>query len=93
MRQHMKALAEANEVRLGRAELKRQLKAGAISLAEAMEHPWTSSMHLHDLLEAQAGWGKRRTQKVLSHTSISATRRVGNLTSGERRRLCEMKGR
>ncbi len=93
MRQHMEALALANEVRLGRAQIKRELRTGEIPLSEAMVHPHISSMRTFDLLSAQRLWGKKRTHKVLSRAGVSAGRPVGDLTPGERRRLCEMKGR
>ena len=50
--QHMLALAQANRVRLARAELKRQVAEGEATVAEiVLGRPWeTESMSIADLL-------------------------------------------
>ena len=54
-RQHMRALARANQIRLARAQLKRRVAAGEIDVAEVIVYcPWeVQSMAVADLLISQ----------------------------------------
>ena len=58
--QHMRALAQANRVRLARAELKRQVAEGEATVAEiVLAGPWEAeSMSIADLLMSQHRWGR-----------------------------------
>jgi hypothetical protein len=87
--QCMEALARANEVRLARAALKRDISAGRRSITEViMESPWeVESMSLGELLCAQSRWGRARSRKLLSSTALSEGKRVGSLTERQRRIL------
>ena len=87
--QCMEALARANKVRLARAALKREISAGHRSITEViMESPWeVDSMSLGELLCSQRRWGRARSRKLLSSTSLSEGKRVGTLTERQRRLL------
>jgi hypothetical protein len=87
--QCMEALARANKVRLARAALKREISAGHRNITEViMESPWeVESMSLGELLCAQRRWGRARSRKLLSSTSLSEGKRVGTLTERQRRIL------
>src|SRR5262245_37279456 len=87
--QCMEALARANKVRLARAALKREISAGRRSITEViMESPWeVESMSLGELLCAQSRWGRARSRKLLSSTSLSEGKRVGTMTERQRRIL------
>jgi|SRR5262245_51554065 len=87
--QCMEALARANKVRLARAALKREISAGRRDITEViMESPWeVESMSLGELLCAQRRWGRARSRKLLSSTSLSEGKRVGTLTERQRRIL------
>jgi hypothetical protein len=87
--QCMEALARANKVRLARAALKREISAGHRSItAVIMASPWEAeSMSLGELLCAQRRWGRARSRKLLSSTSLSEGKRVGTLTERQRRIL------
>ena len=65
--QHMQALQRANEVRLARAELKRNVGVGASSVAEViLICPWeAASMTIAELLTSQRRWGTSRASKFL----------------------------
>ncbi len=93
MEQNLEALELANEVRMARARVKRALRAGTISLSEAMSDPSTSTMQVYDLLRARSYWGPKRINNALFSARVGRERLVRSLTPGERRRLCEMKGR
>ena len=87
--QCMEALARANKVRLARAALKREISAGHRNITEViMESPWeVESMSLGELLCSQRRWGRARSRKLLSSTSLSEGKRVGTLTERQRRIL------
>jgi hypothetical protein len=87
--QCMEALARANQVRLARAALKRDISAGRRSIGEViMDSPWEAdSMSLSELLCSQRRWGRARSRKLLSATALSEGKRVGSLTDRQRRIL------
>jgi hypothetical protein len=87
--QCMEALARANQVRLARAALKRDISAGRRSITEViMDSPWEAdSMSLSELLCSQRRWGRARSRKLLSSTALSEGKRVGTLTERQRRIL------
>ena len=82
----MEALARANQVRLARAALKREISAGRRNITEViMESPWEAeSMSLSELLCSQRRWGRARSRKLLSSTALSEGKRVGSLTERQR---------
>jgi hypothetical protein len=87
--QCMQALARANEVRLARAALKRDVSAGRRGVTEVIvESPWEAeSMCLSELLCSQRRWGRARSRKLLSSIALSEGKRVGTLTDRQRRIL------
>ncbi len=87
--QCMEALARANEVRLARAALKREISAGQRSVTEViMDSPWEAeSMSLSELLCSQRRWGRARSRKLLSSAALGEGKKVGSLTERQRRIL------
>src|SRR5687768_11783396 len=87
MPQHMRALAEANRVRLARAALKRDIADGSAEAAEvARSCPWeVSTMTVGELLRSQRRWGRARARKFLFGLGLNENRELGRLT--ERQRL------
>ena len=86
MPQHMRALAEANRVRLARAALKRDIEAGDLDTANVVrECPWeVETMTVGELLRAQRRWGRTRTRKFLTSLALSENRQLGRLTLRQR---------
>jgi len=80
--QHMKALAKANEVRLARAALKRQIASGEIAVAEVLnDYPSEAEgMTVSELLASQRRWGRTRSRKLLSRLDLTENKRIGTLT-------------
>jgi hypothetical protein len=80
--QCMQALARANQVRLARAALKRQIGAGRRSVIDTViERPWeVESMTLSELLRSQRRWGRARARKLLTSIGLSEGKRLGTLT-------------
>jgi hypothetical protein len=92
--QRLRALEQANQVRLARAELKRRITDGAVSAAEVIldcpdaAQRWTVS----DLLMAQRRWGVTRCRKFLERNDISEIKPIGSLTDRQRRMLATQLG-
>ena len=84
--QHMQALARANEVRLARAELKRQVAAGRrAAISVVLDSPWEAeSMTLIELLSSQRRWGRARSRKLIVQTGLTENKRLGTLTERQR---------
>lgn len=87
--QHMRALQRANEVRLARAELKRGIAHGHVSVANVvLTPPWEAqSMTIADLLMSQRRWGVTRCRKLLQTIPMSENKSVGSMTERQRRAL------
>jgi len=87
--QHMRALRQANRVRLARAELKRQIADGGRSVSDVIvECPWEAeSMAIADLLMSQHRWGRTRCRRFLASMQMSETKTVGTLTDRQRTTL------
>jgi hypothetical protein len=85
----MRALAQANRVRLARAELKRQVAEGESTVAAiVLECPWEAeSMAIADLLMSQHRWGRTRCRRFLASIPMSETKTVGSMTERQRRAL------
>jgi hypothetical protein len=80
--QCMQALARANQVRLARAALKREIGAGRRSVIDTViARPWeVESMTLSELLRSQRRWGRARARKLLTSIGLSEGKRLGTLT-------------
>lgn len=89
--QALAALERANEVRLARCAVKRQLRGGTMSIEEALGHTAVQTMDVGFLLEAQRGWGPATVRRALNGLRylvppviVSELRKVGNLSERER---------
>jgi glutathione S-transferase len=87
--QHMRALAQANRVRLARAELKRQVADGELDVAHVVrDGPWVAeSMSIADLLMSQHRWGRTRCRRFLASIPMLETKTVGSMTERQRNAL------
>ena len=87
--QHMRALAQANRVRLARAELKRQVADNETTVGEiVLECPWEAeSMAIADLLLSQHRWGRTRCRRFLMQVPMNETKSIGSMTDRQRRCL------
>lgn len=87
--QHLRALQQANRVRLARAELKRQVAEGDRVVAEiVLECPWeAASMTIGDLLMSQHRWGRTRCRRFLAAVPMVETKTIGSMTDRQRRAL------
>ncbi len=90
--QHMQALRRANEVRLARAELKRKICEGRITVSDViLKSPWeAASMTIAELLTSQSRWGAARCSKFLAGIGMAETKTVGSMTERQRTLLATM---
>lgn len=94
-RQCMTALAEANRVRLARADLKRQINTGQRSILGVILDPpdFMESCEISELLMAQTRWGITRTRRLLAVIPVPENKPVGSLTARQRHALiCRLDG-
>lgn len=84
--QHMQALRKANEVRLARAELKRRVSHGTVSVGEViLGCPWeAASMTVSELLLSQRRWGTTRCAKFLGQIGMPEGKTIGAMTERQR---------
>jgi len=89
--QRLRALERANEIRLARAELKRRIAEGEVSVADVLRDvpPYASSWAVWDLLMSQRRWGRSRCHKFLWRNRINETKAIGTLTERQRRLLAD----
>lgn len=92
--QHMRALMQANRVRLARADLKQRVCEGGTSVADVVRScPWEAeSMEIAELLMSQHRWGRQRCRRFLASIPISETKTVGSMTDRQRHALASRLG-
>jgi hypothetical protein len=90
--QHMQALQRANEVRLARAELKREVAKGTITVGEVILNgpSEAASMTIAELLTSQRRWGTTRCSKFLAGIGMPETKTVQSMTDRQRDLLARM---
>jgi hypothetical protein len=84
--QRLRALERANEIRLGRAELKRKIAMGELTVAEVIlaSPKEAESWPMSELLMSQRRWGNERCRKFLKRNEIYELKPVGKLTDRQR---------
>ena len=84
--QRREALAQANQVRRPRAQLKRDLKRGRVSVVDLIADPpsYLASAKVMELLRALPGYGPIKATRLLERCQVSLTKTVGGLTERQR---------
>lgn len=87
--QRLAALRLANEVRLGRAELKRKLAAGRVRLEEVVAEPpaCAATAKIYELLLAVPKIGPAKANRLLASCRIAPTKTLTGLSSRQRSEL------
>jgi hypothetical protein len=87
--QHLRALQQANKVRLARAELKRRVATQQTSVVDVIVAcPWQAeSMSISDLLMSQRRWGRARCRRLLVSLNIPENKEIGKFTDRQRTAL------
>ncbi len=87
--QRMDALQRANVIRSARAQLKRDLKAGAVSIADVLHEPpdYVLTAKVYDMLMAVPKLGRVKAMRLLNQCRISQSKTVGGLSDRQRAEL------
>lgn len=85
----MEALRRANDIRVKRAQLKKDLKSGDVSIEEILRNPpaFVSTAKVFDMLMAVPKFGRVKAQRLLNQCRISQSKTVGGLSDRQRHEL------
>ena len=87
--QRIDALKRANEVRALRAQLKRELKAGRVSIGALLldAPPYLQTAKVFDMLLALPKYGSVKATKILQGCRVSPSKTFGGLSERQRTEL------
>src|ERR671937_2538658 len=87
--QRMEALKRANDIRVKRAKLKKNLKDGRVSIEEILRDPpeYVSTAKVFDMLMAVPKFGRVKAARFLNQCRISQSKTVGGLSERQRAEL------
>src|SRR6476659_1822340 len=90
--QRMEALNRANEIRVRRAQLKRDLKAGQRRIEDVIGDPpeYVLTAKVYDMLVAVPRLGRVKVGRLLTQCRISQSKTVGGLSERQRSELLEL---
>jgi hypothetical protein len=85
----MDALRRANEIRVRRAQLKKDLKNGAVRIEEILRNPpaYVETAKVFDMLMAVPKFGRVKAARLLNQCRISQSKTVGGLSDRQRHEL------
>src|SRR5258708_39319530 len=80
--QRMEALRRANDIRVKRAQLKKDLKSGDVSIGQILGDPpqFVSTAKVFDMLIAAPKFGRVKAAPLLNTCSISQAKTDGGLS-------------
>jgi hypothetical protein len=89
LNQRMDALTKANEIRTARARLKRDLKAGRVSIHSLLLEPpeYLETAKVFDMMLAVPKYGRVKVNKILQACRISPSKTIGGLSDRQRDEL------
>jgi hypothetical protein len=87
--QRMEALKRANEIRVRRAQLKKDLKDGRVNVEEILSDPpdYVETAKVFDILMAVPKFGRVKAARFLNQCRISQSKTVGGLSDRQRTEL------
>src|SRR6188768_1456374 len=87
--QRMEALKRANDIRVKRAQLKKDLKLGTVSIEQILGEPpeYVSTAKVFDMLMAVPKFGRVKAARFLNTCRISQSKTVGGLSDRQRAEL------
>lgn len=90
-KQVMESLALANKIRFERAQIKRDLRSGKLTIAELiMEMPESiKNATVYEMLDAMNRWGRTRTLRLLRSMDIPENKTFGWLSPRQKTLLEE----
>src|SRR5712691_11275721 len=92
LNQRMDALQRANEIRMRRAQLKRDLKSGRRSIHELLREPpeYLETAKVFDMLLAVPKYGRVKANKILVNCRIAPSKTIGGLSERQRSELISL---
>jgi len=92
LNQRMDALARANEIRIRRAQLKRDLKSGRLSIHALLLSPpeYVETAKVFDMLLAVPKYGRVKVNKILVNCRIAPSKTIGGLSERQRNELISL---
>ena len=90
--QRLDALKRANDIRTRRAQLKRDLKGGRLSIHQLLLDPpaYVETAKVFDMLLAVPKYGRVKVNKILQQCRISPSKTIGGLSERQRSELVAM---
>ena len=87
--QRMEALKRANDIRVRRAQLKKDLKSGQARIQDILSNPpeFVSTAKVFDMLLAVPKFGRVKAARFLNQCRISQSKTVGGLSERQRAEL------
>jgi hypothetical protein len=87
--QRMEALKRANDIRVRRAQLKKDLKTGSANIDDILRNPpeYVSTAKVFDILMAVPKFGRVKAARFLNQCRISQSKTVGGLSERQRTEL------
>ena len=88
----MDALQRANEIRTRRAQLKKDLKGGRVSIHMLLTEPpeYVETAKVFDMLLAVPKYGRVKANKILQQCRISPSKTIGGLSQRQRTELVSL---
>lgn len=90
--QRMEALNRANDIRVRRARLKRDLKSGDRRIEQVIADPpeYVLTAKVYDMLVAVPRLGRVKVTRLLTQCRISQSKTVGGLSERQRAELLDL---
>jgi hypothetical protein len=87
--QRMEALKRANDIRVRRAKLKKDLKDGRVQIESVLDAPpeYVETAKVFDILMAVPKFGRVKAARLLNQCRISQSKTVGGLSDRQRTEL------
>jgi hypothetical protein len=87
--QRMEALRRANDIRVRRAQLKKDLKNGTVGIEDILRRPpeYVETAKVFDMLMAVPKFGRVKAARFLNQCRISQSKTVGGLSERQRAEL------
>ena len=90
--QRMEALKRANDIRVRRAQLKKDLKSGDARIEKILSNPpeYVETAKVFDILMAVPKFGRVKAARFLNQCRISQSKTVGGLSERQRAELVNL---
>ena len=89
------ALEKAKAARIKRAEIREQLKSGKLTVKQVLgmkDDPVVGRMKVSTLIETLPGYGKAKSEKIMTELKIAESRRLRGLGDRQQAALLERLG-